>query len=841
MPFRPAAPHRTPIGLAAAALVLGIGWAGPLGAQPAATPAASAAVSPETAEIQRLIKDGQHTQALKLIDDSLAKNPKDAQMRFRRGVVLSMLDRKSEALAVFQKLVEDHPELPGPYNNLAVLYGAQGDYEKARQTLEKAIHTNPAYATAYQNLGDVYAQLASQAYSKALQVDGKTEASVQPKLALLRELIAGPNTAPTAAAAAKPAAKPPAATPTTVAANKPPAPPPAIAPPPPSPPPAPVAVATPKPAPAPAPASADTGADQCQCVDQAGLGASLRAGRPARRRPGGGGQAGGSPSACRSRRAEWHGRGRGRRARLGCCLVQARHGRLLRSLHARVQRPGRFAQGLGTGPARPHRHAQADQGRPAGPACQRQRRPGHRQVQAGLRVGRLVGHQSQDAATRSLHQRPMGDQAGSRGQLSLGPTPTHAPLARGDAAPMTPDTSTPSRKRRGAVLVGTLGLLCAGLLSATDSRGLGWWSSASAAQRPSLASNALRLADDAVSLPVRDPAPALQGSAESRLIAIYRLVGERRLDDALAASSALVQSQPNFRLAQLLHADLLAAHAAPLPAWGGSTTAAGLAPLRDEALQRLAALRERPPAGTVPAEFVQLPASVPYAIAVDASRNRLYLFENGGQGPRLAGDFYVSVGKQGVDKLAEGDQKTPLGIYYTTARPDPHAPQDRRLGAGVLPLNYPNAYDKTRGRTGKAILLHGVPADTYSRPPQDSDGCVVLANDDLLHLAALLPERDTPVLISRHIDWRAPQATQATLAPEFKRAFERWTAERLASPQAPAAITDTSLVAWKDDRELMVVTFREAAGPGQKYERVMRQYWGREGNDWRIVAEGQVH
>ncbi|WP_246499051.1 nuclear transport factor 2 family protein [Ideonella paludis] len=146
--------------------------------------------SGETVEIQRLIKDGQHAQALKLIDESLAKNPKDAQMRFRRGVALSMLDRKAEALSVFQKLVEDHPEMPAPYNNMAVIYGAQGEYDKARGALERAIRTNPAYATAYQNLGDVYAQLASQAYSKALQLD-KSDTSVTPKLALLRELTTG--------------------------------------------------------------------------------------------------------------------------------------------------------------------------------------------------------------------------------------------------------------------------------------------------------------------------------------------------------------------------------------------------------------------------------------------------------------------------------------------------------------------------------------------------------------------------------------------------------------------------------------------------------------------------
>jgi Flp pilus assembly protein TadD len=231
----------------------------------ASAPAAAATPSPEAIEIQHLIKSGQSTQALKLIDDALARNPKDPAMRFRRGVTLSMLDRKAEALVVFQKLVEDHPEMPSPYNNLAVLYGSQGDYDKARAALEKAIRTNPAYATAYQNLGDVYAQLASQAYSKALQLD-KSDTTVPPKLVLLRELIATPSqptaiaaapapaTRPTQVAAAtppapaaKPAPVPPPVAPAPVPAAKPPAPTPAPAP-------APVTVAAVKPAPTPAPA-----------------------------------------------------------------------------------------------------------------------------------------------------------------------------------------------------------------------------------------------------------------------------------------------------------------------------------------------------------------------------------------------------------------------------------------------------------------------------------------------------------------------------------------------------------------------------------------------------------
>jgi ketosteroid isomerase-like protein len=218
---------------------------------PAPAPAPAAAPSAEALEIQRLIKSGQSTQALKLIDEALAKNPKDPAMRFRRGVTLSMLDRKAEALQVFQKLVEDHPEMPAPYNNLAVLYGSQGDYDKARAALVAAIRTNPQYATAYQNLGDVYAQLASQAYSKALQLD-KSDTTVPPKLVLLRELIATP--AQSAAATAATPAPAPSAKPAQVAVATPaPAPAPVHAPAP-VPPPAPVAVAKPAPVPPPAPA-----------------------------------------------------------------------------------------------------------------------------------------------------------------------------------------------------------------------------------------------------------------------------------------------------------------------------------------------------------------------------------------------------------------------------------------------------------------------------------------------------------------------------------------------------------------------------------------------------------
>jgi tetratricopeptide (TPR) repeat protein len=139
-------------------------------------------------DINRLMKQGQHAQALEQVDKYLAGKPRDAQGRFLKGLALTELNRSSEAIVVFQKLTEDYPELPEPYNNLAVIYAQQKQYEKAKQALEMAIRTHPAYATAHENLGDIYARMASQAYDKALQIDSNNT-SAQTKLSMIRELV----------------------------------------------------------------------------------------------------------------------------------------------------------------------------------------------------------------------------------------------------------------------------------------------------------------------------------------------------------------------------------------------------------------------------------------------------------------------------------------------------------------------------------------------------------------------------------------------------------------------------------------------------------------------------
>ncbi|MEY4729340.1 MAG: hypothetical protein RL020_498 [Pseudomonadota bacterium] len=149
-----------------------------------------AANGDELKDAQALYKQNQNGPALEKVNTYLTSKPKDAQGRFLKGLILTEQKKPNEAIAVFTTLTEDYPELPEPYNNLAVLYASQGQYDKAKTALELAIHTHPSYATAHENLGDIYAQLASRAYDKALQLD-RTNTAAQNKLVVIKELFGG--------------------------------------------------------------------------------------------------------------------------------------------------------------------------------------------------------------------------------------------------------------------------------------------------------------------------------------------------------------------------------------------------------------------------------------------------------------------------------------------------------------------------------------------------------------------------------------------------------------------------------------------------------------------------
>lgn len=365
--------------------------------------------------------------------------------------------------------------------------------------------------------------------------------------------------------------------------------------------------------------------------------------------------------------------------------------------------------------------------------------------------------------------------------------------------------------------------------------------------------------------------------AEARLLNIYQLIGLGKNRQALFESEQLLKAQPNFQLAQLVHGDLLSSLARPIQGLGDVTTAIThpasnvLIALREESQQRLKALRERPPAGSLPSQFLTLSPRNKHAIAVDASRSRLYLFENTGAGVKLIADYYISTGKSGVEKLIEGDMRTPVGVYFITNNRNPKMLKDF-YGIGALPINYPNPLDMRRGKTGSGIWLHGTPAEQFARAPRATDGCVVLANADLGRIMATVGVRTTPVVIADKLQWVPAQNASAEGA-QFSETLQAW---RKAKSQANLSalmgfyaldfssyglnltqwakvlsddvtklkgrdfsMAELSMMRWTDKSDTMVVTFDEIP-VGMKTGSTKRQYWMRDGKSWKIFFEGSI-
>ena len=367
------------------------------------------------------------------------------------------------------------------------------------------------------------------------------------------------------------------------------------------------------------------------------------------------------------------------------------------------------------------------------------------------------------------------------------------------------------------------------------------------------------------------------GQAEARLIAIYKLIGQAKTREALSLAERLVKDHPNFQLAQLVYGDLLSAQSRPLRSLGdvpdttAQSAAAQLLELRKESLLRLQALQARPAPGLIPSQFLALSARNKHVIAIDATKSRLYLFENSPTGLRLLSDYYISVGKSGIDKTVEGDLRTPLGVYFVTSTLSPKSLKNF-YGSGALPINYPNQLDVKRGKTGSGIWLHGSPPNQFSRAPLATDGCVVLANPDLERIIKTVEVRTTPVVIAQSLKWVAPMTAQ-TDGKNFEGALAAWSSAkssgdmaRLLSWYTPdftsygktlasyvptmqqevkqlagknIQLKDLSYLRWMDANETMVVTFGELT-QGATTGRVKRQYWIRQGAQWKIFFEGVI-
>jgi murein L,D-transpeptidase YafK len=298
-----------------------------------------------------------------------------------------------------------------------------------------------------------------------------------------------------------------------------------------------------------------------------------------------------------------------------------------------------------------------------------------------------------------------------------------------------------------------------------------------------------------------------------------------------------------------------------------------VADLQQEARARLARSQHERPGDRVPRYLVQLQAEQKYALVVDTSKSTLYVFENRNGAAHYLADYYISSGKNGIDKLREGDKKTPLGVYHVTSSM-PREKLADLYGSGAFPINYPNEWDRREGRKGSGIWLHGTPSDTFSRPPQASDGCVVLTNRDLDAIRQRVQVGITPVIISSGIEWVQPTAITG-VRQELTGALESWRrdwesldTDRYLKHYSPAFTSGTqdyrafaqhkrqvnggkqwvkvkvervSMLLYPGKQRLAVVTFdQDYASSNLSNKMRKRQYWLKEGSGWRIIHEGSA-
>ncbi len=225
-------------------------------------------------------------------------------------------------------------------------------------------------------------------------------------------------------------------------------------------------------------------------------------------------------------------------------------------------------------------------------------------------------------------------------------------------------------------------------------------------------------------------------------------------DQALADSREFIQQYPTSKVGQLLFADLLMAKAGVLSGIGaGISSESGLDNLTFEIKQRLSRKQAPAFAGYLPENIIQMAANQPYAILIDQSQSRLYVYRNQQGTPVLEADYFLTIGLKGYGKQKRGDQKTPIGVYHVTRYID-----DKKLpdlyGRGAYPVNYPNQWDIRKKRNGGGIWLHGTPSYTYNRAPWASNGCMVVSNHDLLDIQQYIePELHTPVINVEKVNW----------------------------------------------------------------------------------------
>lgn len=379
-------------------------------------------------------------------------------------------------------------------------------------------------------------------------------------------------------------------------------------------------------------------------------------------------------------------------------------------------------------------------------------------------------------------------------------------------------------------------------------------------------------------------APALAGNgdlrngsarADAQLENVLRTLRSNGIDSALTEVDSILARYPNFRLAYLVRGDLLLARARPISGFGNTKHVDGerLDELRTEALKRLRARDVHPSDSMVPRYLLRVAPQTKNAIVIDTGLSRVYVYEQTNGTFRLVDDYYSTIGKSGFGKEREGDKKTPIGVYRVMS----HIPGKRLpdlYGWGAFPIDYPNDWDRLRGRTGYGIWLHGVPSDTYARAPQASDGCVALANPDIAELSKRVQTGETPVIIADKIEWVSRERLRGE-RDQFLKALETWRADwesrdaerylahyakgfrsadmdraawdahkrrvNAAKRWIKVALNGLSAFRYPGAADMMSVSFEQDYRSNNLSQRTRkRQYWVLESGRWKIAYEGPV-
>lgn len=360
---------------------------------------------------------------------------------------------------------------------------------------------------------------------------------------------------------------------------------------------------------------------------------------------------------------------------------------------------------------------------------------------------------------------------------------------------------------------------------------------------------------------------------EAQLLAIYRDLGHNRLQESLEKANRLVKAYPTFKLGHVLLGDLLLMHATPVTRFGADPNApdAQRRELIAEATARIRTLQEQPDPELVPRAVMQMSNELKNVFVIDTTRSRMYLYQNNGGQLRFKTDYYITQGKLGANKVKEGDQRTPVGVYYINGY-IPGAKLPDFYGPGAFPINYPNEWDRRLKRDGHGIWLHGVPADTYSRPPLASDGCVVLSNDDFRKIMEEAEVGKSVVIIGEHIEFIARDAQEKDshslqqLPGQWQKAVASGNADTLQSLYSnefrshrgdsrltwidnqyrqgqsrrlgDATMRDVSMFHYPGNGEMVVATFTLDTGSKKNNPVKKRLYWKKEGTSWKIIYEG---